>query len=63
MLFTFFGVNIESVTLIVIIFMFGLGVGAIIGGFVSKIFQNHLPIIFLYVETVSYTHLTLPTKA
>ena len=50
MLFTFFGVNIESVTLIVIIFMFGLGVGAIIGGFVSKIFQNHLPIIFLYVE-------------
>jgi hypothetical protein len=50
MLFTFFGVNIESVTLIVIIFMFGLGVGAIIGGFVSKIFQNHLPKIFLYVE-------------
>ena len=38
MLFTFFGVNIESVTLIVIIFMFGLGVGALIGGLVSKIF-------------------------
>jgi len=50
MLFTFFGVNIESVTLIVIIFMFGLGVGALIGGFVSNMFQNHLPRIFLYVE-------------
>ena len=50
MLFTFFGVNIESVTLIVIVFMFGLGVGALIGGFVSKIFKNHLPMIFFFVE-------------
>ena len=50
MLFTFFGVNIESVTMIVIIFMFGLGVGALIGGLVSKIFLNHLPKIFLFVE-------------
>ena len=32
LLFTLFGVNIESVTLIVSIFMFGLGVGAIVGG-------------------------------
>ena len=50
MLFTFFGVNIESVTIIVIIFMLGLGVGAIVGGFVSKIFRVYLPLIFVIIE-------------
>lgn len=33
-LFTAFGVNIESITIIVSIFMFGLGIGSLAGGFV-----------------------------
>jgi hypothetical protein len=32
----YFGVNIESATIIVTIFMFGLGVGGIVGGLVSR---------------------------
>src|SRR5215472_5382786 len=35
-LFSCFGVNIESTTLVVTIFMFGLGVGSIVGGLVSR---------------------------
>jgi hypothetical protein len=31
-----FGVNIESATIIVTIFMFGLGIGSIVGGFISR---------------------------
>ncbi len=35
-LFSCFGVNIESATLVVTIFMFGLGVGSILGGLASR---------------------------
>jgi len=50
LLFTLFGVNIESVTLIVSIFMFGLGVGAIAGGWLSDKFPKTLPELFLWIE-------------
>lgn len=50
LLFTLFGVNIESVTLIVSVFMFGLGVGAMVGGALSSRFSGRLPELFLWIE-------------
>ena len=50
LLFTLFGVNIESVTLIVSVFMFGLGVGAMAGGWLSQRFESRLPELFLWIE-------------
>jgi len=35
-LFTIFGINIESVTVVVTAFMLGLGIGSLVGGLVSK---------------------------
>jgi predicted membrane-bound spermidine synthase len=49
-LFQAFGVNIESVTIIVSIFMFGLGIGALAGGALSKRFPRHLPHLFVACE-------------
>jgi spermidine synthase len=49
-LFAIFGVNIESVTVIVSIFMFGLGVGALIGGWVSRKIPTKLPELFFFLE-------------
>ncbi|WP_224242194.1 spermidine synthase family protein [Hyalangium gracile] len=51
-LFASFGVNIESVTLIVTIFMFGLGVGSMLGGALSKRYPHALPRLFLLCEVV-----------
>jgi spermidine synthase/MFS family permease len=41
-LFTAFGVNIESITLVVAVFMFGLGVGSLVGGALSRRFPGRL---------------------
>lgn len=49
-LFSFFGVNIESVTIIVAIFMLGLGVGAVAGGALSRSSKAGLPLLFLICE-------------
>lgn len=49
-LFQAFGVNIESVTIIVSIFMFGLGIGALAGGTLSKKYPRHLPHLFVACE-------------
>lgn len=49
-LFTTFGSNIESVTVIVAIFMFGLGIGSLVGGQVQKYFPNRLLEYFVGVE-------------
>jgi hypothetical protein len=51
-LFSAFGVNIESITLIVAIFMFGLGCGALLGGWISKRFSAALPVAFLACELI-----------
>ena len=50
LLFHSFGVNIESVTIIVSIFMFGLGAGSLLGGFLSKKFPQHLIPLFFFAE-------------
>ena len=49
-LFGAFGVNIESVTLVVVIFMFGLGLGSLAGGLLSRRYPDRLPQLFLFCE-------------
>src|SRR3984957_19556516 len=49
-LFTLYGVNIESVTMVVTAFMLGLGLGSILGGIVSRSQQVPLLPIFGMVE-------------
>lgn len=49
-LYAHFGVNMESVTIIVSIFMFGLGVGALAGGRLSKLSTRQLPWLFVAAE-------------
>jgi predicted membrane-bound spermidine synthase len=49
-LFTAFGVNIESVTIIVSVFMFGLGVGSLVGGVLSQRLPRRLPQLVLLCE-------------
>jgi hypothetical protein len=49
-LFVAFGVNIESITIIVSLFMFGLGVGALLGGYLSQRLATRLPLLFLLCE-------------
>ncbi|HVY07860.1 MAG TPA: fused MFS/spermidine synthase [Burkholderiales bacterium] len=50
LLFTAFGVDIESVTIVVSVFMFGLGAGALAGGAVADRFAGHLLRLFAMVE-------------
>ncbi len=49
-LFTTFGINIESVTVIVSVFMFGLGMGALAGGLVQKRYPERLLEWFVAIE-------------
>ena len=49
-LFAAFGVNIESITIVVSLFMFGLGVGSVVGGWMSKRFPESAPWLFLISE-------------
>lgn len=49
-LYAHFGVNMESVTIIVSIFMFGLGVGALAGGRLSRLGTTTLPWLFVAIE-------------
>ena len=50
LLFATYGTNIESVTMIVAIFILGLGLGSLFGGFLSKLFPKKLPLLFLACE-------------
>jgi spermidine synthase len=52
-LFAAYGVNIESVTIIVSIFMLGLGIGSLVGGILSKRFPSHLPQLFVICEVAT----------
>ena len=45
-LFTIYGVNIESVTVVVSTFMLGLGIGSLAGGYLSRI--RRLPLLVLF---------------
>lgn len=49
-LFRYFGVNMEPVTIIVSIFMLGLGLGALAGGWLSRFSPRWLPMIFVTIE-------------
>jgi spermidine synthase len=49
-LFSIYGVNIESVTLVVAVFMLGLGLGALAGGVLSRRFPNRAPLLFAACE-------------
>jgi len=49
-LFSSFGANIESVTVIVTIFMLGLGLGSLFGGWLSRLPAERLPGMFLACE-------------
>lgn len=49
-LFATFGINIESVTVIVSVFMFGLGIGALAGGALQKRFPSRLLECFILIE-------------
>ena len=49
-LFTIYGVNIESITVVVAAFMVGLGLGSLLGGVVSRTRRFPLPVAFGLVE-------------
>jgi MFS family permease len=51
-LFVAFGVDIESVTITVSIFMFGLGVGGIFGGYLADRFEQRIPLLFCLTEAL-----------
>lgn len=51
-LFATFGINIESVTVIVSVFMFGLGIGALMGGLFQKLFPGKALQCFVGIELV-----------
>jgi MFS family permease len=53
MLFVAFGVDIESVTIIVSAFMFGLGIGALIGGELADRFPRHTLTLFSVTELLT----------
>jgi predicted membrane-bound spermidine synthase len=49
-LFAAFGVNIESITIVVSLFMFGLGLGSLAGGLLARRFPRRAPELFLACE-------------
>lgn len=50
LLFTGFGVDLTSITLIISVFMMGLGVGAFFGGRIADKFANNIILIFCVAE-------------
>ena len=50
LLFAAYGMNIESVTIVVSVFMLGLGIGALIGGFLSQVYSSSLLMVFVVSE-------------
>ena len=50
MLFTIFGVDLESITIIVSVFMFGLGIGGILGGIIADKLSSKLLMTYTLIE-------------
>ena len=50
LLFTGFGVDLTSITLIISVFMMGLGIGAFFGGRIADKFSQKIILIFCLVE-------------
>lgn len=49
-LYAIYGINVESVTMVVTAFMLGLGIGSILGGIVSKVPSRPVLLVFSLVE-------------
>lgn len=50
MLFTLFGVDLQSITIIVSVFMFGLGVGGLCGGYLADRLNRYLLTLYIIIE-------------
>src|SRR5476649_1622816 len=50
LLFTVFGVDLTSVTIIVSVFMFGLGLGGLVGGYIADKFTAYALMIYMCIE-------------
>jgi len=50
LLFASFGTNIEAITIIVSVFMFGLGLGSLFGGYLSRKYNHILIQLFVTIE-------------
>ena len=56
-LFTFYGVNIHSIIAVVADFMLGLGIGALLGAYLSRSKKYNLLFIFALLEFgISFIH-------
>lgn len=51
-LFTSFGVDLQSITIIVSVFMFGLSIGSLSGGYLAELFPNRLLFFYILFELV-----------
>ncbi|HKH20894.1 MAG TPA: fused MFS/spermidine synthase, partial [Gammaproteobacteria bacterium] len=49
-LFTIFGINVEAVTVVVSGFIAGLGLGSLVGGWLSRTLRGHLLLVFGVIE-------------
>lgn len=52
MLFSFFGTDLQSITIIVSVFMFGLSVGGFLGGYLANYLPNHLLLTYIFFELI-----------
>jgi predicted membrane-bound spermidine synthase len=50
LLFTLFGIDLTSITIIVSVFMFGLGIGGILGGIISDRMRTRLLALYVGIE-------------
>ena len=50
MLFTMFGVDLESITIVVSVFMFGLGIGGLCGGYIADVLSQRLLALYTLIE-------------
>ena len=50
MLFGWYGVDLDSISVIVSIFMLGLGIGALLGGWLADRFQRNRIFVFAMIE-------------
>ena len=51
MLFTIFGVDLESITIVISVFMFGLGIGGLLGGFIADKLVSSLLVLYMIIES------------
>lgn len=50
MLFSYFGTDLLSITIIVSVFMLGLGIGALLGGIKADLFPKYLLLLYVIIE-------------